>query len=79
MPLEQEPQSELMSLKQGPQSELMSLKQGARSEVMSLGWGDGGLEGDMGLRPMAPRHPTRAPNRANDFDEEPAPFIRSHH
>jgi len=45
----------------------------------SLGWGDGGLEGDMGLSqdgpigpsqqanpqdspPMAPRHPTRAPN-----------------
>ena len=34
---------------------------------MSLGWGDGGLEGDMGLIPMAPRHPARAATLANEF------------
>jgi hypothetical protein len=34
----------------------------SRSKVTSLGWGDGRLEGDMGLSPLASRHPTRATN-----------------
>jgi hypothetical protein len=35
---------------------------------MSLGWGDGRLEGDMGLSLMASRYPTRATNPAEEFD-----------
>ncbi len=44
--------------------------QGDRSWARFLGWGDGGLEGDMGLRPMAPRPPTRAPNLADQLEQE---------
>jgi len=38
------------------------LESDSESKAMSLGWGDGRLEGDMGLSPMASRHPTRASN-----------------
>jgi hypothetical protein len=36
------------------------LEPDSESNAMLLGWGDGRLEGDMGLNPMASRHPTRA-------------------
>ena len=43
----------------------------ARSKATSLGWGDGRLEGDMGLSPMASRHPTRAPTQRTSSTKSP--------
>ena len=42
--------------------------QAARSRVMSLGWGDGRLEGDMGLSQDGPRGPSQ---QANPQDSPP--------
>ncbi len=44
---------------------------------MSLGWCDGRLEGDMGLSPMASRHPTRAIIPAEELDQECGPILGS--
>ena len=45
---------------------------GSRSKAMSLGWGDGGLEGDMGLEPDGPPspHPCKKPDgfASEEFD-----------